>query len=254
MHICFPFHNSAQFTAAVVDLIRRFDPQVTIINSTVAPGTTVAVARAAVCYSPVRGKHAEMAKALLHYVKFVAGTEARAVDAAVEHFNAVDMKIRRVSTADTLELAKLAETNLLRSLHRFCAGVETLRAGDRSQLRRSSPLFRGDRVPAASDLFSGNNRRPLRHSQHRPCSLESRVRHCLRLCSIQTAAAPRRSLPSNRPAAGPALMNRERGWMIFTRKPEEDLSEYIAITPGRGRGAVAAATDCVHGGSDSVWR
>ncbi|MFZ0244625.1 hypothetical protein [Candidatus Binatus sp.] len=168
MHICFPFHNSAQFTAAVVDLIRRFDPQVTIINSTVAPGTTVAVARAAVCYSPVRGKHAEMAKALLHYVKFVAGTEARAVDAAVEHFNAVDMKIRRVSTADTLELAKLAETNLLRSLHRFCAGVETLRAGDRSQLRRSSPLFRGDRVPAASDLFSGNNRRPLRHSQHRP--------------------------------------------------------------------------------------
>ncbi len=142
MHICFPFHNSAQFTAAVVDLIRRFDPQVTIINSTVAPGTTVAVARAAVCYSPVRGKHAEMAKALLHYVKFVAGTEARAVDAAVEHFNAADMKIRRVSTADTLELAKLAETNLLRSLHRFCAGVgETLRAGDRSQLRRSSPLF-----------------------------------------------------------------------------------------------------------------
>jgi len=113
MHICFPFHNSAQFTAAVVDLIRRFDPHLTIINSTVAPGTTVAVARAAgrpICYSPVRGKHAEMAKALLHYVKFVAGTEARAVDAAVEHFNAVDMKIRRVSTPDTLELAKLAET------------------------------------------------------------------------------------------------------------------------------------------------
>ncbi len=113
MHICFPFHNSAQFTAAVVDLIRRFDPQLTIINSTVAPGTTVAVARAAgrpICYSPVRGKHAEMAKALLHYVKFVAGTEARAVDAAVEHFNAAGMKVRRLSTPDTLELAKLAET------------------------------------------------------------------------------------------------------------------------------------------------
>ena len=95
--------------------------------------------------------------------------------------------------------------------------------------------------------------RPLRYSQHRPYSLESRARRCLRLCSIQTAAAPRRSLPSNRPAAKPALMNRERGWMI-DRKAKEELSEYIAITPGRGRGAVAAATDCVHGGSDSVWR
>lgn len=113
MHICFPFRNGKEFTAAVVGYIRRFDPQLTIIDSTVVPGTTVAVARAAgrpICYSPVRGKHTEMAKALTHYGKFVAGTDARAVDEAIEHFSAAKMKTRRVSSPDTLELAKLAET------------------------------------------------------------------------------------------------------------------------------------------------
>jgi UDP-N-acetyl-D-mannosaminuronate dehydrogenase len=113
MHICFPFRNSAEFTTAAVGYIRRFDPALTIINSTVTPGTTVAVARAAgrpICYSPVRGKHTQMAKALLHYAKFVAGTDARAVDGAIEHFNAAGMKTRRLSTPETLELGKLAET------------------------------------------------------------------------------------------------------------------------------------------------
>ncbi len=113
MHICLPFRNSEEFTAAVVGYIRRFDPALTIINSTVIPGITRAIAQASgrpVCYSPVRGKHAEMAKALLHYAKFVAGTEACAVDAAIEHFKSAGMKTRRVSTPDTLELAKLAET------------------------------------------------------------------------------------------------------------------------------------------------
>jgi len=113
MHICFPFRNSEEFKAAVVGHIRRFEPALTIINSTVIPGITRAIAHASgrpVCYSPVRGKHVEMAKALLHYAKFVAGTDTRAVDAAIEHFKVAGMKTWRVSTPDTLELAKLAET------------------------------------------------------------------------------------------------------------------------------------------------
>jgi hypothetical protein len=101
------------FVGETARYIKLFKPALTIVNSTVGVGTTRAVAErtgAAVVNSPVRGKHAEMAKALLHYAKFVAGTDARAVDAAIEHFNAAGMKTRRVSTPDTLELAKLAET------------------------------------------------------------------------------------------------------------------------------------------------
>jgi UDP-N-acetyl-D-mannosaminuronate dehydrogenase len=113
MHVCFPFRDRAQFTSDVVSYIRRFNPALTVINSTVIPGTTRAIARAAgrsICYSPVRGKHVEMAKALVHYAKFVAGTDARAVDAALEHFNSAGLKTRRVASPETLELAKLAET------------------------------------------------------------------------------------------------------------------------------------------------
>ena len=54
--------------------IRRFQPQLTIINSTVLPHTTRNLAKAtgaAIAYSPVRGKHARMAQELLHYTKFI---------------------------------------------------------------------------------------------------------------------------------------------------------------------------------------
>ncbi len=113
MHICFPFRDGTGFNAAVIDYIRLFDPTLTIINSTVLPGTTRAIAQASgrpICYSPVRGKHTEMAAALLRYTKFVAGTDERAVTAAAAHFSAAGMKTSRVGKPETLELAKLAET------------------------------------------------------------------------------------------------------------------------------------------------
>src|SRR5271166_1294612 len=75
MHLCFPFTSRAQFEPLAIDYIRRFKPELTIINSTVLPGTTRSISEKTgtpVAYSPVRGKHVKMAKDLLHYVKFVA--------------------------------------------------------------------------------------------------------------------------------------------------------------------------------------
>src|SRR5213595_1134250 len=62
MHICFPFQGSA-FVEQVVEYIHQYRPALTVINSTVAPGTTRRIAAAAgtpVVNSPVRGKHALM--------------------------------------------------------------------------------------------------------------------------------------------------------------------------------------------------
>ena len=39
MHICFPFQNGV-FVGQVVEYIRQYHPALTVINSTVAPGTT----------------------------------------------------------------------------------------------------------------------------------------------------------------------------------------------------------------------
>jgi hypothetical protein len=113
MHICIPFHSSAEFENAVCGYVERFDPALTIINSTILPGTTNALARRTgkpVAYSPVRGKHVRMAQDLLRYVKYVAAENDEAVAYAQRHFERAGMKTRRMNRPETLELAKLAET------------------------------------------------------------------------------------------------------------------------------------------------
>jgi len=113
MHICIPFRASAEFEAAACGYIERFDPALTIVNSTVLPGTTSALARRTgkpVAYSPVRGKHVRMAQDLLNYVKYVAAPAKQTAAAAERHFADLGMKTRRMDRPETLELAKLAET------------------------------------------------------------------------------------------------------------------------------------------------
>jgi UDP-glucose 6-dehydrogenase len=130
MHICFPYQSRGQFETAAIDYIRRLRPTVTIINSTVVPGTLRSVAEATasrVAYSPVRGKHAHMAADLLHYTKFVSALDADSAELAAEHFRLAGMKTRTVSRPETLELAKLAETSYFgvligfaQELNRYC--------------------------------------------------------------------------------------------------------------------------------------
>jgi hypothetical protein len=113
MHICIPFISRAQFEPLAIDYIRRFQPELTIINSTVLPGTTRSISEktaSPVAYSPVRGKHVKMAKDLLHYVKFVAAGEEAWADKADAHFLEHGMKTRKLDKPETLEVAKLGET------------------------------------------------------------------------------------------------------------------------------------------------
>lgn len=113
MHICFPFTDKDRFCKAAAAYVRRFAPELTIINSTVMPGTTRRVEEMSgrkVCYSPVRGKHVEMASALRSYRKFVAGSDPEAVDLAEKHFQEAGLVVERMSAPEALELAKLAET------------------------------------------------------------------------------------------------------------------------------------------------
>ena len=113
MHICIPFTSRAQFEPLAIEYIRRFKPQLTIINSTVLPGTTRSISEktsSPVAYSPVRGKHVKMAKDLLHYVKFVAAGEDAWAEQAAAHFQEHGMKTRILEKPETLEVAKLGET------------------------------------------------------------------------------------------------------------------------------------------------
>ena len=112
MHICFPF-QSDKFVGQVVEYIHRYRPALSIINSTVAPGTTRSIAvksGTAVVNSPVRGKHDRMQAEMLHYAKFVGALDQQSGQRAVKHFEGLGMKTRLLASPEATEIAKLTET------------------------------------------------------------------------------------------------------------------------------------------------
>ncbi len=112
MHVCIPF-GIGDFIGEAARYIDMFRPALTIIDSTVAVGTTRAIADrtgAAVVNSPVRGKHAKMLSDVLHYAKFVGAIDRVSGEQAAEHFESLGMKTRILSSPEATELAKLTET------------------------------------------------------------------------------------------------------------------------------------------------
>jgi len=132
LHICFPVVNE-KFVGQVVDYIRRYQPALTIVNSTVAPGTTRRIAResgVAVINSPVRGKHARMRDELLHYTKFIGALAPESGVRAAQHFESVGMKTKVLGSPEATEIAKLTETTYFgvmiawaQEVERYCREV-----------------------------------------------------------------------------------------------------------------------------------
>jgi len=126
MHICYPY-QVPDFVATTAAYIGKYKPQLTIINSTVVPGTTRRVydaSGAKLAYSPVRGKHLRMEEDMLRYKKFVAGTDDISTTLALEHFTAAGFCTDRFRTPEIGELAKLIETTWLGILIGWAQEVE----------------------------------------------------------------------------------------------------------------------------------
>jgi UDP-N-acetyl-D-mannosaminuronate dehydrogenase len=134
MHICFPFQNG-NFVAQVSQYINQYRPALTVINSTVAPGTTRRIAAesgAAVVNSPVRGKHARMQDEMLHYTKFIGALDAQSGERAVKHFEQAGIKTKLLSSPEATEIAKLTETTYFglliawaQEVERYCMELST---------------------------------------------------------------------------------------------------------------------------------
>ena len=126
MHICFPF-NGENFVQQSLRYIQQYRPSLTIINSTVAPGTTRRIAlesEANVVNSPVLGKHARMKQEMLQYTKFIGALTPEAGQKAAEHFSNVGIKTKLVGSPETSELAKLTETTYFGVLITWAQEVE----------------------------------------------------------------------------------------------------------------------------------
>jgi UDP-N-acetyl-D-mannosaminuronate dehydrogenase len=112
LHVCYPF-QIADFIGETARYVELFKPAVTIINSTVAIGTTRSIANRTgvpVVNSPVRGKHVRMLEDLRHYTKFVGALSPAAGEIAAKHFEMLGLKTRVLCSPEATELAKLTET------------------------------------------------------------------------------------------------------------------------------------------------
>ena len=126
LHVCYPF-QIRDFIGETARYIDKYQPQLTIINSTVSVGTTRAIADrtgAAVVNSPVRGKHARMVEELGKYVKFVGAMDAASGKKAAEHFESVGMKAKVLPSPEASELAKLTETTFFGVMIAWAQEVE----------------------------------------------------------------------------------------------------------------------------------
>jgi UDP-N-acetyl-D-mannosaminuronate dehydrogenase len=126
MHICYPFQIN-NFVGQCAEYIKKYQPKLTIINSTVSPGTTRNVfnlTHSPIAYSPVRGKHIKMKQEMLHYAKFVGGIDANSGQKAAAHFESVGMKTKVLSSPEAAELAKLTETTYFGVLIAWAQEIE----------------------------------------------------------------------------------------------------------------------------------
>jgi len=126
LHICYPF-QIGDFVGETARYIERFNPKLTVINSTVAVGTTRRIAErtgAAVVNSPVRGKHARMLDELQHYTKFIGALDPEAAREAAQHFQSLGLSTKVLSTPEATELAKLCETTYFGLLIAWAQEIE----------------------------------------------------------------------------------------------------------------------------------
>jgi UDP-N-acetyl-D-mannosaminuronate dehydrogenase len=116
MHICIPCGDKEEFVDVVTGYQKRFKPELTIINSTVPPGTTMSMhkrCRCLVAHSPVRGVHTndeQMKRDLKRYTKYVGGSTVEAADTAKRHLQRLGLRTKVLKSCLETEMAKLFET------------------------------------------------------------------------------------------------------------------------------------------------
>jgi UDP-N-acetyl-D-mannosaminuronate dehydrogenase len=116
MHICFPFKAKESFVKNAVGYIERYDPELVLIESTVAPGTTISIhekleRKPLLCHSPVRGNMTEgMKKGLFQYTKFIGPVTPEAGIRAKEYYDTLGFKTKIANSPIDTELSKIFET------------------------------------------------------------------------------------------------------------------------------------------------
>lgn len=127
MHVCYPY-EMADFIGTTVEYMDKYNPKLTVINSTVGIGTTRKIFEKSggrpVVNSPIRGKHATMKDHLKLYTKFIGAMDEDSAQEVARHFEGIGMKTKILPTPETTELAKLTETTYFGYLIAWAQEIE----------------------------------------------------------------------------------------------------------------------------------
>lgn len=130
LHVCYP-SQVKDFVGTTAAYERKYRPELLIVNSTVAPGTTRKIQERLSCpvvFSAVRGKHIKMVSDMMRYKKFVAGFTAESTQKAAEHFQRAGFQTGVFRNPEVGELAKLLETTWLGVLIAWTQEMERMAA------------------------------------------------------------------------------------------------------------------------------
>jgi len=111
LHVCIPWSND--FIKIIEKEIKQIKPKITVIHSTVIPGTTKMLAdkfSGMVVHSPVRGKHPHLYNGIKIFVKYIGADNKQAGLFAKRHLESLGIKIKLFSSSVTTEIGKILDT------------------------------------------------------------------------------------------------------------------------------------------------
>lgn len=111
LHICIP-GTLPNFEELVFQYVDKYEPKVTVINSTVKLGTTRKIAQKTFVptfHSPIRGKHPDLEKHIQTYTKHIGYITTEDLDLVTEFFHEAGIETHCVLNPETTELGKILE-------------------------------------------------------------------------------------------------------------------------------------------------
>ena len=111
LNICIPWNEN--FIDVVIKEIKEIGPKLTIIHSTVVPGTTKKIyqkTKSLIVHSPVRGVHPHLYKGIKTFVKYIGADNKKAVCLARKHLEGLGIKTKVFYPSTTTEIGKLLST------------------------------------------------------------------------------------------------------------------------------------------------
>jgi UDP-N-acetyl-D-mannosaminuronate dehydrogenase len=107
LNICIPYNN--KFIESVNKYVDMYKPKLTVIHSTVAPGTTKQI-NGLCCHSPVRGTHPNLEDGIKKFIKYIGSDSIEAKSIYAQHLKSLNIPYFICKNSETSEYAKLIDT------------------------------------------------------------------------------------------------------------------------------------------------